>query len=385
MKIMFNYKSRILKGAFMAFILSFFFYILPAAAELPVSSKYYCLIDCQTGQTVLSKNAADLREVASTTKIMTAILICEYSDLNMQTLVSDKADKTAEYTIGLKVGQTLTLNELMKACLVKSANDAAVVLAESLTGDEDFFAYLMSKKAFLIGAKNTIYKNASGLPDKQHFSTAYDLAQIGRYALQIDEIKKLVNSREVLFRHPGYREPLKLRNTNTLLSFYSGADGIKTGTTNAAGRCLVGSATRGEKSFIAVVLNAADRAGDCARLLDYGFKKANNVKLVEAGLPFKEIRINHKEKSFLPIYADHEFYVKIGDEKLNLEKRVEIDYQNIIPINKGDRIGRISIYIDNNYFTSISLMSGDTVNKDNNVIFKLFKERLIPLQKLLTN
>ena len=125
---------------------------------------------------------------------------------------------------------------------------------EYVAGDERLFAHLMNKKAFLLGASQTHFENSSGLPSREHLSTVYDLALLGRYALTIPEIAELVKSRQIKFRHPSYREPLILNNTNTLLESYPGANGIKTGTTNAAGKCLVASAQRDGRQLIAVTL-----------------------------------------------------------------------------------------------------------------------------------
>ena len=148
------------------------------------SSSNVCLLDADSGQIIYSQKAGEIRPVASTTKIMTAILSVEYAELDDRVEVSSRADHTPEYTIGLKEGQKLPVSELLKAALVKSSNDAAVALAEHVAGNERLFSHLMSKKAFIIGAVNTHFINASGLPADEHWSTAYDLAVMGRYLLQ---------------------------------------------------------------------------------------------------------------------------------------------------------------------------------------------------------
>jgi len=318
-------------------------------------------MDRQTGQVIAAQNAHVPRQAASLAKIMTAILVNDYVDLNETAQVSDKADHTPEYTIGLKAGQKLTVYELLKACLIKSANDAAVVLAEHVTGDEEFFAYLMSKKAFLIGAVNTCYTNASGLPDKGYYTSAYDLAVISRYALTREVIAELVGTRQTTFKHPGYLQGLTITNTNGLLGSYGGADGIKTGTANASGKCLAASATRGDNAYIAVVLNSGNRVGDSIRLLDYAFNQTRKEKILDKNEPFKYLKINGAEKSELPIYAERDFYVKIGEEKINIEKKVDLNYNPLLPIKKGQVMGRISFYIEGNYLASVALLSGEEI------------------------
>lgn len=247
----------------------------PAATVEPamsLSAASYCLLDSDSGRIILAEAAHTPRPVASTTKMMTAILVDEYLDYEEIAVVSEHADHTPEYTIGLRAGQQVAVGELLKVALIRSSNDAAVALAEQLTGDEALFAELMSKKAFALGAVNTRFQNASGLPAEGHYSSAYDLALIGRELLRHPRLSAIVATTETTFQHPAYSEPLPIRNTNQLLHSYPGATGIKTGTTNAAGQCLVVSATRHGSSLIAVALHAPNRNTDCRRLLDYGFR-----------------------------------------------------------------------------------------------------------------
>ena len=249
-------KAALAIVALVIFSLSSFLNLSPALAAAPATtSKYVCLIDSASGQVVYGKNIDEKRQVASATKMMTAILAVEYAVLDEIATVSPNADQTPEYTIGLPAGSQLTIEELLKAALIKSANDAAVVLAEHVAGDEMLFAHLMSLKAFAIGAVNTRYENASGLPGHKQYSTAYDQAVIGRY-LMSKAVLKTWWAAKCRPLHPHYREALQLYNTNGLLFSYPGADGIKTGTTNAAGKCLVASATREGRQLIAVALKS---------------------------------------------------------------------------------------------------------------------------------
>jgi D-alanyl-D-alanine carboxypeptidase (penicillin-binding protein 5/6) len=159
----------------------------------------------------------------------------------------------------------------------------------------------MSKKAFAIGAMQSKFQNASGLPDKEHYSTAYDLAIIGRYALSKTFLAKTVATVETAFKHPGYQTALTITNTNSLLRSYPGADGIKTGTTDAAGKCLVASASRNNRGLIVVVLKSGDRQGDCSKLLDYGFKNTSSQKVIDREMAYKSLKINNGDKDLLEI------------------------------------------------------------------------------------
>lgn len=333
---------------------------LPVLAAPYISCNHYCLMDGENGQLILSRNADEPRPVASTTKILTAIVALDYADVNEVAVVSEHADHTPEYTIGLKAGQKVEVGELLKAALVKSANDAAVVLAEHVAGDERFFAHLMNKKAFLLGASQTHFENSSGLPSREHLSTVYDLAIMGRCALTIPEIAELVKSRQIEFKHPGYQEPLVLNNTNSLLESYPGANGIKTGTTNAAGKCLVASAQRNGRQLIAVALNAANRQADCARLLDYGFTQSKSVTVLSKQEAFKEILSDKGQ--LIPIVPERDVVLWVGEETPNIEKCVNINYQIETPVQKGLRVGSISIFADGKHVESVPLLVGDNVS-----------------------
>jgi len=352
----------------------------PVQAAPPyLSSNYYCLMDAEKGQLILSRNADKPRPVASTTKVLTAIVVLDYADTNEVAIVSDNAARTPEYAIGLKAGQQLTIEELLKAALVKSANDAAVVLAEHVSGDERFFAHLMNKKAFLLGASQTHFENSSGLPSREHVSTAYDLAILGRYALTIPKIAELVNARQVEFKHPGYQQPLVLKNTNTLLDVYPGANGIKTGTTNAAGKCLLASAKRNSRQLIAVTLNSGSRPGDCVRLLEYGFNQTKSVVILFQGETFKEIP---SDKGILiPIVPEHQVELWLGEGSPNIEKRVDINYQIKLPVRKGVRVGSISILADGKPVDNVPLMVGEDIYGEETAIENWLKNFLARLKE----
>ncbi len=336
-----------------------------------MSSNYYCLVDAQSGQIILSHQAHERRPVASTTKMLTAILATEYCDLQEIATVSPHADRTPEYTIGLRAGQQLTIGELLKATLVRSSNDAAVVLAEHVAGDEQFFSYLMSKKACLIASGNTYFENASGLPSKNHYSTAYDLAQIGRYCLQYGYLRELVSSKSVEFHHPGYRQPLTITNTNGLLVSFPGADGIKTGTTNAAGKCLVASATRQGRQLIAVSLKSGDRQGDCRRLLEYGFNKTQLNKIVDSAQVLKEIPLVEIPGYRLQLYASRDVKLWQGDGKLNIEKQVIVDYNPGLPVKAGQKLGSLTIWSDGQIVDTVALITDKTVYSHHGWLEKL--------------
>lgn len=328
----------------------------------PLTAEAYCLIDRTSGQFMLGEQENEKRPMASTTKILTALLAAEYADPEAEATVSEQADHTAEYTAGLQQGQTISIQDALKGALVKSYNDAAVVLAEYVAGDEAFFAQLMTKKAFALGAVHTNFQNASGLPAENHYSTAYDLALLSRAALQNPTVAEIVGSPEVSFSHPGYLEALTLCNTNPLLTSYEGADGVKTGTTNAAGKCLIASATRGDRALIAVALHAADRAGDCRRLLDYGFRAEERTVLTpEEELGTAPVRMESGRIRKLRTVAADSLEIRGGEGDISVERRIQPCSHLLPPVLAGESAGQVQVWLNGHYFAGEELRAGEEI------------------------
>lgn len=347
---------------------------LALAAFPSISSSYYCLMDAGSGQVLMMKNADSPRAIASTTKIMTAILAMEYCQPGEIARVSRHADQTPEYTIGLKAGQTLSVKELLKAALIKSANDAAVVLAEHVAGDERFFGHLMSLKAFCLGAVNTRFINASGLPANQAYSTAYDLAVISRYAMGQSAFREIVSLTRADFEHPGYSRPYIINNTNSLLDTYPGANGVKTGTTDAAGKCLVGSAVRQGRELIAVVLRSDDRFGDCTRLMDYGFKDMQKVKIIDDTIPWADLATTESETAILSVYPEQALQVWQGARAPGLEKKARLHFTGLSAVNKGDKVGYLEVYSGGKLLKRVNLIAGNDIKKPASFLERLRQE-----------
>lgn len=344
------------------------------ASTPSISSSYYCLMDADSGQILLMKNADSPRAVASTTKIMTAVLALEYCQPDETATVSLHADHTAEYTIGLRAGQKINVNELLKAALIKSANDAAVVLAEHVAGDEQFFGHLMSVKAFCLGAFHTHFVNASGLPAAGAYSTAYDLAVISCYAMSRSTFRELVGTNKAKFKHPGYYQPYIINNTNSLLDTYPGANGIKTGTTDAAGKCLVGSARRQDRQLVAVVLQSGDRAGDCSRLLDYGFKSMQRVKILDESIPATSLILEDSEPAELSVYPAEAFQVWQGAQMAGIEKKIRLHFTGLRAVKKGDKLGYLEVYSGGKLLKRVNLIAGNDVEKPASAYERLRRE-----------
>lgn len=228
------------------------------------------LMDAPSGKIIFSKNAEALRPPASTTKILTCILAIECADLEQVVVVSKKAASTGEASLNLQSGDRLIMKNLIHGALLKSGNDACVAIAEAIAPSEEEFIGLMNLKALALGAYQTTFVNTNGLPQNGHLTTAYDLAVITRYALNNKTFSEIVNKKEYLLLWEGSPRKMYLKNTNKLLWEYPYATGVKTGTTDKAGKCLVASAKHQGKEIIAVLLNSPNRFGEAKRLLEYG-------------------------------------------------------------------------------------------------------------------
>ena len=246
-----------------------------AISEKELTAPSAVLMDAQTGAVLFEKNSHEVRACASITKVMTLILVMEAIDSgkiswNDIVTASAHAASMGGSDIWLEAGETMTVDEMVKATIVASANDAAVALAELVSGTEDAFVAQMNEKAKALGMKETVFKNCNGLDEDGHVTSAYDVALMSRELLRHPKILEYSGIWMDYLRGG----KTQLVNTNKLLKSYNGITGLKTGTTSQAGSCISATAQRDELSLIAVVLgctNGKDRFADAAKLLDYGF------------------------------------------------------------------------------------------------------------------
>jgi D-alanyl-D-alanine carboxypeptidase (penicillin-binding protein 5/6) len=268
-----------------------------AASELNLNAGSAILLDYTTGQILYGKNAFVRRPPASTTKILTSIIAIEKGNLQQTVTASKTAARADGSSIYLRAGETHSLAELLYGILLNSGNDASIAVAENLAGSELKFAEWMTAKAGQIGAVDSHFRNCNGLPAKDHYSTAYDLAIIARYALRNPVFADMVKTKRKLIQWPGNSGERILINHNKLLWRYPYADGVKTGYTEEAGGCLVSSASKAGHRLIAVVLKSKDIYGDSTKLFDYGF---DNYQLLTTVTPFRtSMKINIAE-AYLP-------------------------------------------------------------------------------------
>lgn len=325
-----------------------------------VSADAAVLMDATTGQVLYEKNAHKRRPIASTTKIMTALLAIEYGDLKSVATVSKHAAGTEGSSIYLRAGEKLTLEHLLYGALMHSGNDACVAIAEHVAGQEGLFVNLMNYKAHRFGLKNTYFANTNGLPNDQHLSTAYDLAVITRHALMNPVFNQIIATRTHQIKGPqGLRH---LANTNQMLWGYQGANGVKTGTTNAAGKCLVSSATRDGRRLIAVVLHAGDRYADSVKLLDYGFQNFAKHTVVKKGEVLANIKVNEGIKARVPIVADRDLVVTAPVNRTDMiEKQLSIEPQISAPVKSGQEVGEVKVLVNGEFICGAKLMTKEKV------------------------
>ncbi len=313
-----------------------------AVGELSLSAKSAILLNALTNEVVYEKNAHEKRGIASTTKIMTSLLALEYGSLN-KTITAKAEDVRIEGTsIGLKDGDKISLETLVMGMLLESGNDAANVTATAVSGTREAFVALMNKRAKEIGMENTSFKNPSGLTEDGHFSTAYDMALLGSFAIKNAKFRSLcsIDSVRVAYGTPEYQRTLN--NHNKLLNTCDGVFGIKTGFTKASGRCLVSAAERNGVTLVAVTLSAPDDWNDHEKLFEYGFSKINSyevdfnpdkIKIAVVGSDNKDIKVKLKTDLFYTSEKEKQTKTIVFCEKF-LYGDVE----------KGDVVGTVKVF-----------------------------------------
>jgi D-alanyl-D-alanine carboxypeptidase (penicillin-binding protein 5/6) len=318
-------------------------------------------MDTVTGRVLYDKNAYKKMPMASTTKIMTAIVAIELGNPDDIVTVSKKAANIWGSNIHLKAGQQMKLMDLLYGLMLNSGNDAAIAIAEHIGGSLEGFLDLMNNKASELGAENTCFKSPHGLDAAGHYTTAYDLALITRYALENPLFSKLVGTRAIDI--PGR----KLQNTNEMLFAYPGADGVKTGYTGQAGRCLVTSATRHNWRIISVVLNCATRnkrAQSSRIILDYAFSNYKQYVLQNPGAHVADLAVLRGIRDHVPLVCAGGISYPLREGELELvEKKVYLPDNLKAPVYAGTEVGYMEYVLDD-------MVIGRTVLKTNSDVRK---------------
>ncbi|MGB9779405.1 D-alanyl-D-alanine carboxypeptidase family protein [Caldanaerobacter sp.] len=338
------------------------------ANEVPfVSAKAAIVMDQNTGRVLYEKNVHMKLPMASTTKIMTLIIALEKGNLKDIVTVSQKAASIGGSSIWLSPGEKIDMESLLYGLMLSSGNDAATAIAEHIAGNVENFAEMMNQKAKEIGAYNTHFVTPSGLDIgiDDHYTTAYDLALITRYAfLNYPKFAEIVSTKEKTIPWEGKEWDRYLRNKNKLLWIYEGADGVKTGFTNKAGRCLVSSATREGRRLIAVVLNSPLMWEDSMKILDYAFSKFKPFKVFEKGEIVKKVEILKGKKKEIEVVVKEGCIVPVAEEE---KDRVSIELfipdKLDAPVEKGEKVGWAVVKIGEEKICELDCISLEKVGK----------------------
>lgn len=351
----------------------FFTLIFPVFAG-DISAKSAVLVEAQSGTLAFGKNHNARLPMASTTKIMTAIVVLENSELDKIIKITPEMTGVEGSSIYLKAGEELTVEELLYALMLESANDAAVALAITVGKTVDGFAEMMNEKAIELGLADTHFTNPHGLDNEEHYTTAHDLALISAYAMKNPSFKNIVSTYKKAIPLNNEAHGRILVNHNRLLRSYDGAIGIKTGFTKKCGRCLVSAATRDGVTLICVTLNAPNDWQDHKNLLDYGFSKYESISLASPDSYNVELNAIGGEKNTFIAGNDDCFNVTLERNNHNISVVLEANHLISAPVQKGDLVAQIVFYNNGEYLGSLPLYARETVKKLN--YKKSFFERL---------
>jgi len=346
------------------------------AEEPKLNSRVALIYDRASGRILYEKNGNKQTPMASTTKIMTAIIVIEHGNLEEIVNINAKAAGTGGSRLGLKKNDKITVRDLLYGLMLKSGNDAAVALAIHIGGSIEGFAELMNNKAQEMGLVNTHFVTPHGLDMEGHYTTAYELAKITDYALKIDKIKEIVSTKTYTVTINGYSK--NIANTNELLGSLNGVYGVKTGFTNGAGRCLVTVCKRGDLDIITVVIGADTkkyRTQDSIKLIEYANKNYQLVniseKVQERFEEWKKINqsrivINKGLESKMDLMLEKLPYEQIAVNNTKIDN-IDIEINSLFyieaPVYKGTVIGNLKIMIDNEVLHVLEIYNKNDINK----------------------
>lgn len=331
-----------------------------AQNEFEISAKSAVVICADTCEVVYSKNMNERLSMASTTKIMTAILALEFGAYNEMQKVTTDMIAVEGSSIGLLDGDSISLKTLVKGMLLESGNDAANATACIVGGSIPQFVAMMNNKAKEIGMNSTSFETPSGLDGENHYSTAYDMALLGAYAIKNPEFKSICEDESdvVYYGNPPYRRVFS--NHNKLLDLYEGAFGIKTGFTKKSGRCLVSAVQKDGKTLIAVTLNAPDDWNDHIKMYDYAFEKVNSFKL-SGNLDSVKLKVVGGDNEVVDVDAFSSIEITTLSEQMNYTSKIYIEQFVYAPVYKGDIVGKLEFYSDEIKLGEIPICSKETV------------------------
>lgn len=366
--------------------------------EPKINSRYAVVMDRKSKAILYGKNEITKTKMASTTKIMTAIVVIENTDLSNIVEISAKAAGTGGSRLKIKKGDKVSVRDLLYGLMLRSGNDAAVALAEYVGGNIQGFAILMNKKAEELGLTNTHFVTPHGLDSEEHYTNPYELAILTDYALKNETFANIVNTKSCSISINGYSRTIS--NTNELLGYLNGVYGVKTGFTNGAGRCLVTSIKRGDLDVICIVLGADTkkiRTTDSVKLIEYVFnnfeyvnikekieEEFENWKNINEGRITIEKGIKNGISLKLEEYSLECYPIKKSTEN-KIQMEVKANLELVGPVEKNTRIGEVTILYEENIILKIGILTDEEVRKKGilDYIFEITKNYSCYLETLI--
>ena len=344
--------------------------------DLKLDSRIGLIYDRASGRVLYEKNGNKQTPMASTTKIMAAIVVLENANLNEVVKIDSKAAGTGGSRLGLKKNDKITVNDLLYGLMLRSGNDAAVALANYVGGSIEGFADMMNRKAEEMGLKNSHFIVPHGLDNEGHYTTAYELAKMADYALKIDKFKEIVSTKSTTIYINNY--PKAINNTNQLLGSVSGVYGVKTGFTNGAGRCLVSACKRDDLDIITVVIGAnttKERTSDTIKLIQYADQKFGIINIKEIieskfigwkNINEGRIYVNKGISNRVELYLEEFPYEKMAIEQGDRDK-IEIKVNCIFnleaPIEEKQVLGNVSVMLDGDVLEILNIYNKKEILK----------------------
>lgn len=332
------------------------------------------LMEADSGEILFEKNPDEQLPIASVTKIMTMLLIMEAIDsgkikLDDMVTVSERAMSMGGSTMFLETGEELSVSDMLKGIAVASANDGAVAMAEYISGSEEAFVELMNKRAKELGMANTNFVNTNGLDDDNHYSSARDVAIMSRELIGHEKILEYTTIWMDSLRDGKFQ----LANTNKLIRFYSGANGLKTGSTSKAMCCLSATAKRNDMQLIAVVLGAPtskERFGAASSLLDYGFANYSSYKATEKGEEISKVMLLKGMENEAALVSETSCSILLPKGKQeNIERNIEIPEFLTAPIKAGEVVGKMNFVLDGEVLGSVNIVAEKSIEKKTYIRF----------------
>lgn len=340
-----------------------------AVNNIQTSAECAVLYDTLTGECLYTKNHDKRHLIASTTKIMTALVVVENCDVEDKVEIKPEHVRTEGSSMYLRVGEVVTVRELLYGLMLMSGNDAGLTLAYHCGGDVETFVRIMNEYAAKLGLENTSFENPHGLDGDNHYSNAYELAVLAEHAMKNETFRQIVGCKNY---NSGTRS---MQNHNKLLWKYDGTVGVKTGFTKAAGRCLVSAAERGGRMLIAVTLNAPDDWNDHIKLYESAFSGMEKVCVADEGKPVGKIPVVGGENEYIELFVHENVVLNLKEDD---EIRFELYTDQFVyaPVSEGTYAGKLRIYCGGRMICERDVFFGENIAERENVFLKILNELL---------